>query len=106
MRPHKREQLLTPAERLFFGEGFHATGINGGVAEADIARTMRFNHFPSKEALTEAAFKRRARRCAHTRRSAINRRGRTSPVTALVEHHGWWLRSGSRDGCVVSKAFA
>ena len=106
MRAGKREELLATAERLFYEEGFHATGIDRLVAEAGIARMTLYNHFPSKEALIEEVLERRFRRYLDELQDAIDRRGATPAVMALVECHCRWLRSASREGCIVIKAIA
>ncbi len=58
-RPNKREQLLDAALRLFYRDGFHATGIDTVVAEAGVARMTLYKHFRSKDDLILAALRRR-----------------------------------------------
>ncbi len=106
MQAGKREQLVATAERLFYTEGFHATGIGRLVAEAGVARMTLYNHFPSKEALIEAVLERRFRRYLDELRSAIDLRGDTPAVTALVDCHCRWLGGASREGCIVVKAIS
>lgn len=106
MQAGKREELLAKAERLFYEEGFHATGIDRLVAEAGVARMTLYNHFPSKEALIEQVLERRFRRYLDELRDAIDRPGAAPAVMALVECHCRWLRSASREGCIVIKAIA
>ena len=55
----KREQLVEAALRLFYRDGFHATGIDAILREAGVAKMTLYNHFPSKEALILAALERR-----------------------------------------------
>ncbi|MDZ7749729.1 MAG: TetR/AcrR family transcriptional regulator [Halofilum sp. (in: g-proteobacteria)] len=106
MQTGKREELLATAERLFYEEGFHATGIDRVVAGAGVARMTLYNHFPSKEALIEQVLERRFHRYLDELRDTIDRRGGATAVTALVECHCRWLRSASREGCIVIKAIA
>ncbi len=106
MQAGKRERLLATAERLFYAEGFHATGIDRLVAEAGVARMTLYNHFPSKEALIEAVLERRFRRYLDELQGAIDHRGTGSALMALVECHCRWLSSASREGCIVIKAIA
>lgn len=106
MRAGKREELLATAERLFYTEGFHATGIDRLVDEAGVARMTLYNHFPSKEALIEAVLERRFRRYLVDLQAALDGRGTIPAVTALVDCHCRWLRSASREGCIVIKAIA
>ena len=43
-----KERILDTASRLFYNQGYHSTGINQIIDEADIARASLYNHFPSK----------------------------------------------------------
>lgn len=104
MHPSKRETLLDAAERLFYEEGFHATGIDRVVTAAGVARMTLYNHFPSKEALIESVLERRYRRYLDDLHAAVAARGNGSAVAALAARHGEWLRTRSPDGCIVLKA--
>ncbi len=43
-----KDRILDTASRLFYDQGYHITGINQIIDEADIARASLYNHFPSK----------------------------------------------------------
>ncbi len=43
-----KDRILDTASRLFYDQGYHVTGINQIIEEADIARASLYNHFPSK----------------------------------------------------------
>ena len=47
----RRTQLIETALRLFYRNGFHATGIDKLLAEAGIAKMTLYKHFGSKDAL-------------------------------------------------------
>lgn len=49
-----RTQLLAAASRLFYTQGYTATGINQIIAEAGVAKASFYQHFPAKELLLEA----------------------------------------------------
>lgn len=54
-----RQKIADTALRLFLERGYEAVGIREVAAEADVAVTTLFSHFPSKEALVfgqDAAF--------------------------------------------------
>ena len=104
MQPSKRAALLDTAERLFYTEGFHATGIDRVVAEAGVARMTLYNHFPSKEALIEAVLECRYRRYLDDLRNSAQHAAPGSAVMALAERHGEWLSSVADRGCIVLKA--
>ena len=46
-----RERILTAVSRLFYEQGYLATGVNQIIAEAQVAKASFYQHFPSKEAL-------------------------------------------------------
>jgi AcrR family transcriptional regulator len=43
-----KDRILDTASRLFYDQGYHVTGINQIIDEADIARASLYNHFASK----------------------------------------------------------
>ena len=49
-----RERILKTADRLFYEQGYLATGINQIIAEAQVAKASFYQHFPSKEDLAIA----------------------------------------------------
>jgi len=104
MRPSKRDTLLDTAERLFYEEGFHATGVDRVVAEAGVARMTLYNHFPSKDALVVAVIERRQARFLADIHQAIDARKGGTALDAVVEVHCRWLRTVSRHGCMLIKA--
>jgi AcrR family transcriptional regulator len=46
-----KDRIMDTASRLFYDQGYHVTGINQIIEEADIARASLYNHFTSKTAL-------------------------------------------------------
>lgn len=46
-----RQRILEVAARLFYEQGYQATGINQIIREASVAKASFYHHFPSKEAL-------------------------------------------------------
>jgi AcrR family transcriptional regulator len=54
-----RERILQAASRLFYMQGFHATGIDRIIAEAGVAKMSLYQHFRSKEELIAAFLDRR-----------------------------------------------
>jgi len=46
-----KDRILDTASRLFYDQGYHVTGINQIIEEADIARASLYNHFTSKSEL-------------------------------------------------------
>lgn len=54
-----REQIIATADRLFYKQGYHLTGINQIIEEAGVGKASLYYHFPSKEDLCVAYLKRR-----------------------------------------------
>lgn len=48
------------ADRLFYGRGVHAVGVDAIVAQADTAKTTLYGHFGSKDELVVAYLRRRS----------------------------------------------
>ncbi len=46
-----RERILETASRLFYEQGYHATGINQIIEEASIAKSSLYQHFKTKDDL-------------------------------------------------------
>ena len=53
-----KERILDTAERLFYGAGIRATGVDTIAAEVGISKRTLYNHFPSKDALIAAYLRR------------------------------------------------
>ena len=49
-----RQRIIETALRLFYQQGFLATGINQIIAESNVAKATFYSHFPSKEQLCVA----------------------------------------------------
>lgn len=46
-----RTRILNAAARLFYEQGYHITGINQVITEADVAKASFYHHLASKEDL-------------------------------------------------------
>jgi AcrR family transcriptional regulator len=55
------DRILETADRLFYGQGIRAMGVDTIAAETGISKRTLYNHFPSKDALIVAYLKRRLR---------------------------------------------
>jgi len=104
MPASKRDQLLATAERLFYEQGFHATGIDRIVAAAGVVRMTLYNHFASKEALIVAVLTARHERFIASLDAATASASPGQVTRALVDAHGDWLEHYSLHGCIMAKA--
>lgn len=53
LRPHRRDEILAPATRLFAANGYHATGMDDIGAAAGITGPATYRHFKSNEDILE-----------------------------------------------------
>jgi AcrR family transcriptional regulator len=58
-RTTMQERILETADRLFYGQGIRAVGVDTIAAEIGISKRTLYNHFPSKDALIAAYLERR-----------------------------------------------
>jgi AcrR family transcriptional regulator len=56
-----RQRILATADRLFYGQGIRAVGVDTIAAEVGISKRTLYNHFSSKDVLVAAYLKRRYR---------------------------------------------
>ena len=57
MRPSKRDELVQKALKVFYANGFHATGMDMLVAQTGISKTSMYKYFATKEDLVLATLK-------------------------------------------------
>jgi len=53
-----RERILQTAAELFYRDGYGAVGVDTVIAQAGVAKTTLYRHFPSKDELIVAYLKR------------------------------------------------
>lgn len=104
----KRDQLLDTAWRLFYHDGYHATGIDRILAEADVAKMTLYKHFRSKEELILAVLEKRSDLFQESFSRFLQPRKRT-PERRLAAVFDWligWVSSKEFRGCSFQKAMA
>lgn len=79
-----REQIVDAAVRLFFTQGYAATGINQLIDASGVAKRTFYHHFPSKEAVGEAYLDLAASRWLSGIRDAARGRRTTHGVVHAV----------------------
>jgi len=62
------KRILDTADRLFYGQGIRAVGVDTIAAEVGISKRTLYNHYPSKDALIVAYLSRRMRPLAFSDR--------------------------------------
>ncbi|ACB74054.1 TetR/AcrR family transcriptional regulator [Opitutus terrae] len=102
----KRDRLLDVANRLFYRQGYHATGIDTILAEAELAKMTLYHHFASKEELIVAALERRSQAIGGALAAAMQAAG-SSPrkrLQALFDWHAEWFADRQFNGCAFMRA--
>jgi AcrR family transcriptional regulator len=104
----KRDQLLETAWRLFYRDGYHATGIDRILADAGVAKMTLYKHFRSKEELILAVLKKRSDQFSESFSRFLDAKKR-APERQLLAVFDWllvWVNSKDFRGCVFQKAMA
>jgi AcrR family transcriptional regulator len=103
-----RERLLQVADRLFYGEGIRAVGIDRLLAESGVAKASLYQHFASKDALIAAYLHRRideANAPLDQLLEAVPDRP-SDQILAYFGFIGQWMTSPSFRGCPFINAAA
>jgi AcrR family transcriptional regulator len=90
-----RDQLLAAARELFTGDGYHAATTPLLSARAGVAEGTIYRHFPSKQALLNAAYQDVLRWGTAMVREATESAGRTPERLARIA--ATWLATADRD---------
>ena len=105
MRPSKRDELVREALKIFYREGFHATGMDRLSDETGISKTTMFKHFRTKEDLILAVLRLRDedfRNWLFRRMDeAADPRGK---LLAMFDALGEWFAAPGFRSCMFIKA--
>jgi len=104
----KREQIVTEALKLFYQNGFNATGIDQIISDAKVSKKTLYNHFKSKDELILATLRKRDEMFRNhlmreTERMTENPKERLLAVFDVVEA---WFKEKDFSGCMFINASA
>jgi len=103
----KRQHIIETAYALFKRHGFHATGIDRIIAEADVAKMTMYRHFPSKDGLIVEVLDYRAGRFEHQLdRLAEQAASPEQKITTIFDWYGSWFQAPDFHGCLFAHALA
>ncbi len=104
----KREQIVTHALKLFYRDGFNATGVDRISAEAGVSKKTLYNHFKSKDELVLATLRQRDALFRNQIMRETERLGRTPKdrLLAIFDAHESWFREKGFSGCMFINAAA
>ncbi|EUB96031.1 transcriptional regulator, TetR family [Rhizobium sp. CF080] len=103
----KRQHIVETAYRLFTRDGFHATGIDRIIAEAQVAKMTMYRHFPSKEGLIVEVLDERFRRFEEQLdRMAAASKQPEGMIDDIIAWYGRWFDRADFNGCLFAHALA
>lgn len=103
----KRQHVVETAYALFKRAGFHATGVDRIIAEADVAKMTMYRHFPSKHDLIVAVLDYRARRFDdQLDKLAQKSIAPEQKIAEIFDWHRRWFRRPDFHGCLFAHALA
>ncbi|HVI90790.1 MAG TPA: TetR/AcrR family transcriptional regulator [Dongiaceae bacterium] len=106
-RVDKRQHTVETAYALFKRDGFHATGIDRIIAEADVAKMTMYRNFPSKDDLIVAALDHRAEKFdAMLDRLAASVGKPAEKIAVIFDWYERWFDSPDFHGCLFAHAVA
>jgi AcrR family transcriptional regulator len=106
MATSKRDQLINTAIKLFYENGFHATGIDKVLAESGCAKMTLYNHFKSKDELILAAIHRLDETLRNEFMREVERRAKSprERLIALFDVLGDFIGQDGFKGCLFMHA--
>lgn len=104
----KRTALVNTAMRLFYGEGYHAVGIDRILEEAKVSKPTLYAHFKSKDDLIVAALRQRDIEAREFFSERLQQYGGDirSRLLYLFDLLGEWINSPEFKGCLFINASA
>lgn len=102
----KYDQLVDSAMQLFYKQGFHATGVDQLSKQGDVTKKTLYRYFPTKEALVQAALRRRDEVFMDRMRAKLEARPLSERPAAYVDFIIGWTREPDFHGCAFINAAA
>lgn len=108
MRPNKRDELIRQALKVFYRNGFHATGMDMLVKETGVSKTSMYKHFRTKEEIILAVLRLRDENFRNWLFRRIEALGDTprARLLAMFDALGEWFDEPEFRGCMFIKASA
>ena len=104
---NKRQQIIDMAYALFSRSGYHATGIDRIITEADVAKMTMYRNFSSKDALIVEVLNHRAARF-EVQLDRLAQHASTPPekIGTIFDWYERWFLSADFHGCLFAHALA
>ena len=106
MTASKRDELVQKALKIFYRDGFHATGMDKLVAETKISKTSMYKHFRTKENLILATLRLRDEQFRNNfvRRVEELESAPKAQLLAAFDALGEWFGEETFKSCMFIKA--
>ena len=104
----KREQIVSEALKLFYRDGFTATGVDRIIKEAGVSKKTLYNHFKSKDELVLATLRKRDELFRNGIMRETERLGHTARerLLSIFDAHAAWFLEKEFSGCMFINASA
>lgn len=103
----KRQHIIETAYELFKRSGYHATGIDRIIADANVAKMTMYRNFPSKDGLIVEVLRYRAKRFeAQLDRLAEAAATPGQKIATILDWHERWFQRSDFHGCLFVHALA
>lgn len=100
------DKITESALRLFWRQGFHATGVEQLSKEAGVTKKTLYSYFPSKESLIGAVLELRDKQfMANMQKSVEAEKSELRPL-AYIEFVSGWIQEANFNGCTFINAAA
>lgn len=99
-RAPMKDRILHAADRLFYGQGIQAVGVDAVAAEAGISKRTLYKHYPSKDELVAAYLERRTGMAIKAEGTPLQQ------VLGLFDELATWFASKRFRGCAFVNAVA
>lgn len=104
----KRELIVSEALKLFYQNGFNATGVDTIIKVAGVSKKTLYNHFKSKNELVLATLRKRDELFRNTIMRETERLGSTPEqrLLTIFDAHDAWFHEKNFSGCMFINASA
>lgn len=108
MPSNKRDHLVDTAMKLFYKDGFHATGIDKILSESGVAKMTLYKHFKSKDELILATLRKRDEKFRNDFMQSVESRTKNprDRLVAVFDTLDDWFSSRDFSGCLFINAAA
>ena len=108
MSQNKRDELVRKSLKLFYRNGFHATGMDLVAKETGVSKTSIYKHFRTKDELILAVLRLRDEDFRNWLYRRMEDLGQTpeGQLSAMFDALGEWFKEPGFQGCMFVKASA